>query len=209
MDQGAAPQDPGLTACHECDALVRSRPLAPRTVARCPRCGGFLRRGRHEHMDRTLAFVLAGWVLFVLANVYPFMTFRIEGREQDSTLVTGALELWESGFEPLGALVFMTSVGFPALELVGLAYVLLPLRAGQRSGRHFGPVFRMIQTIGPWGMLEVYLLGVLVAIVKLSEMATLVPGVAFWSFCGLIAVTTAASASLDPPDVWRRLEAAR
>jgi len=209
MSGRALPESRALVACHECDALVRDRTLPPGSVARCPRCGGLLHRARRHSIDRTLAFVMAGLVLFALANAYPFMTFRLEGREQDATLMTGAVELWEGGFEPLGVLVFLTSVGFPAFWLLGLLYVLLPLKLEQHPARHFGPVFRFIQTVAPWGMLEVYLLGVLVAIVKLSEMATLVPGIAFWSFCALIIVTTAASATLDPPAVWRRLQAAR
>jgi len=198
-----------LVACHECDALVVDRPLPRRGVARCPRCRSPLRRAKQNSIERTLAFVLAGLVLFTLANIYPFMTFKLEGREQVSNLVSGSRVLWKEGLQELGVLVFMTSIGFPALELFGLLYVLLPLRLGQRPARHFGPVFRLILAIGPWGMLEVYLLGVLVAIVKLSEMATLVPGIAFWSFCALIGVTSAANASLDAHEIWKRIEASR
>lgn len=195
-----------MIACHGCDLLVRAPKLPPGTSTRCPRCGHVLQRARRNSIERTLAFTMAGLILFILANVYPFMTFELEGREQRSTLVTGSLELWDAGLPELGVLVFMTSIGFPALQLFGLLYVLLPLRFGLAPARHFGPAFRMILTIGPWGMLEVYLLGVLVAIVKLSEMATLEPGVAFWSFAALIVVTTSASASLDPDLVWKKLE---
>lgn len=198
-----------LVACHECDALARVPSLSPGSMARCPRCGGLLRRGKRNSIDRTLALVLAGLVLFTLANVYPFMTFKLEGREQVSSFVSGCLVLWKEGLPELGVLVFMTSIGFPALELFGLLYVLGPLRLGRRPARHFGPVFRMILAIGPWGMLEVFMLGVLVAIVKLSEMATIKPGLAFWSFSGLIVVTTAARAALDPVLIWRKLDAAR
>jgi paraquat-inducible protein A len=198
-----------LIACHECDALARVSDLRPGSMARCPRCGGLLRRAKHNSIDRTLALVLAGLVLFTLANVYPFMMFRLEGREQVSNLVSGSIVLWKEGLPELGVLVFMTSIGFPALQLFGLLYVLVPLRLGRRPARHFGPVFRSILTIGPWGMLEVYMLGVLVAIVKLSEMATIKPGLAFWSFCGLIVTTTAANGALDPALIWRKLDAAR
>jgi len=198
-----------LIACHECDALFRDRPLPPGGVARCARCGGLLRRAKQNSIERTLAFTLAGLILFILANVYPFMTFRLEGREQVSNLVSGSIVLWKEGLPELGALVFMTSIGFPALQIFGLLYVLAPLRLDRRPARHFGPVFRVILAVGPWGMLEVYLLGVLVAIVKLSEMAILTPGVAFWSFCGLIVTATAANASLDPDVIWKKLEQAR
>jgi len=198
-----------LIACHECDTLARVRRLPPGSVARCPRCGGLLGRGKRDSIDRTLALVVAGLVLFTLANVYPFMTFQLEGREQESNLVSGAIVLWREGLQELGVLVFMTSIGFPALELLGLLYVLLPLRFHRRPARHFGPAFRFILSIGPWGMLEVYMLGVLVAIVKLSEMATLQPGVSFWSFCGLIVATTAARSALDPALIWSRLDEAR
>lgn len=204
----SAAQTPYL-ACHECDALVREPALEVGAKARCGRCGGLLARARHDSIDRTLAFTFASLILFAIANVYPFMSFELEGRTQVSTLSTGAMELWSAGLPELGVLVLLTSLAVPAFEIFGLLYVLLPLRLGQRPPRHYGPVFRVVQSIGPWGMLEVYLLGVLVAMVKLSEMATLVPGIAFWSFCALIVTTTAANATLDPPVVWRRLGAAR
>jgi len=198
-----------LIACHECDALVRTGPLRPGSAARCGRCGGLLRRVKHDSINRTLALTMAGVVLFILANVYPFMTFQLEGRVQVSSLVSGAIVLWDEGLQELGVLVFMTSIGFPAFELLGLLYVLLPLRIGGRPSPSAAQVFRMIQSLGPWGMLEVYMLGILVAIVKLSEMATLKPGVAFYSFCGLIVTTTAANAALDPGLIWSKLGAAR
>lgn len=196
-------------ACHECDALVREPALPRGATARCQRCGGLLARARPDSINRTLALLLASLVLFVLANVFPFMSFELEGRQQISTLAAGAIELWEAGLPELGVLVFLTSIGFPAVEIFGLLYVLLPLRFEREPAPHYGPVFRWIQRIGPWAMLEVYLLGVLVAIVKLAEMATLVPGVAFWSFCGLIVTTTATNATLDPDLVWNKLGRAR
>lgn len=151
---------------------------------------------------------LAALVLFVLANVYPFMTFELEGRAQQNTLVTGVLELYRSGMVMLAVLVFCASVLAPAIKILGMLYVLLPVWLNYVPWKA-ASAFRWIQTLTPWAMMEVYMLGVLVAIVKLSQLASIVPGIALYSFAALIVITAAASATLDPRVIWHRMEVAR
>ena len=193
-----------LIACHECDLLHNVRPVPGGGAAKCRRCGAVLYRDLPDSLDRTLKLTVAGVILFVLANVYPFMTFKLSGREQANTLFAGVRELYEEGFWELAILVFACSILFPAIRLGGMLYVLAPLRHG-RTPWKFASVFRWLETLLPWAMMEVYMLGVLVAIVKLSEIATIMPGIALYAFAALILITAWSGATLDPRIVWNRI----
>lgn len=195
-----------LVVCHDCDLLHRPRALPPGGVARCVRCGGVLYRRPDGGLERTLALTLAALILFIIANVFPFMAFKLEGRMQESTLVTGVIELYRGGLWGVSAVVLATSIAVPFLKLAGMLYLLMPLRLGRRPWR-LPLAFRVVKAIGTWAMTEVYMLGVLVAFVKLSDIATVVLDAAVYSFGGFILLTTAASASFDPDRVWEWSEA--
>ncbi len=194
--------------CHDCDALYRTPSLAPGEKARCTRCEAVVYEEKREPLTRPLALALAGLLLFVPANFLPLLSLSLEGRAQEMTIFGGAAALWEQGLHPLAAFVFAVSVAAPALRLAGLLYLLLPLRLGRVPWR-LPHMARLTDLLGPWGMLEVYLLGVIVAFVKLADLATVVPGPAFYAFVALIVVTTAAASAFDPRPVWERLEPAR
>jgi paraquat-inducible protein A len=125
--------------------------------------------------------------------------------ETQTTLVTGIIDLYRQGMWEISLLVLLTTIIVPLLQLVMMIYVLLPLYLN-RSPWKLGYVFRFFHNLEPWGMMEVYMIGILVAVVKLVAMAKIVPGTALWSFAVLILVLAAASASLDPRLVWERVE---
>lgn len=193
-----------LTACHDCDLLQYRVPLGTGQVAKCMRCDAVLFRYKKLALDRTLSFSLSGLILFSLANVFPFMTFQFEGRAQINTLISGVFELFDNGMLGLSILVFVTSILAPLIKLLGMVYVLLPLKFDITPWK-LKTVFRAIQTLSPWAMMEVYLLGVFVAYVKLADLAEVIPGVALFSFLGLILITAAADHSWDPEIVSERL----
>ncbi len=195
-------------ACHDCDLLQKRVSLRYGEAARCMRCGAALYRNLRHSLDKTLMFTLAGLIFFVLANAFPFMTFEMEGRTQQNTLISGVRELFEHGMMGLSFLVLGTSVLLPLLKLTGMAWILLPLRLGRRPWK-LAAVFRLVQSLHPWAMMEVYMLGVLVAYVKLSDLATIIPGIALYSFATLILLTAAADATWEPDSVWERLEKIR
>jgi len=194
-----------LIACHECDLLHQRRPLPPGGTARCARCGAVLYRRKRNSLDRVLALTIAGLILFVVANVYPFLTFRLEAQVQETTLITGIIELYHQGMWIVAGVVLLTSVLMPLLELTGMLYVLIPLKFNQRPWK-LSLFFRIIRKFRPWGMMEVFMVGILVAVVKLSKMASIIPGMALYAFMILIFVLAASAASLDPHIVWDRLE---
>jgi paraquat-inducible protein A len=193
-----------LIACHECGLLHQERPLPDGASAKCTRCGALLYKARRNSLDRTLMLSLAALICFVLANVFPFMTFKMEGREQLSTLFTGVRELYAADLWPLAVVVFCGSILLPLVKLLSMLAVLLPLKLGWRP-RYLPQIFRLVEILQPWAMMEVYLLGVFVAYVKLIELATLELGIAVYAFVALILLLAAADANLDSRVVWERL----
>ena len=201
----SAQREDAVVACRDCDRLYRLETLAHGQVARCVRCGGVLFRGKALGFDLPLAFTLTGLVLFVLANAYPLLTFELEGRSQQAHLISGVIGLWDQGMWELALLVFLASMLAPALQIVGLVYLLVPLKLGHRPWK-LGPAYRLVGKIGFWAMLEVYMLGIFVALVKLGDFGTVVPDVALYAFFALIFMLAAASYTLDPRLVWQRVE---
>ncbi|MGH6899376.1 MAG: paraquat-inducible protein A [Geminicoccaceae bacterium] len=193
-----------LIACHECGTVQRMRALPEGGAARCARCGAVLYRQRRDSVEHTLLLALAALILFVIANTFPFMTFELEGRAQTSTLLSGVGSLYRQGMWPLAALVLLTATVVPLAWLLSVTYVSLPLRLG-RVPWGVARVFRITELLRPWAMMEVYLLGVLVAYVKLSDLARLELDTALFAFGGLIVVMIAAEAALEPHEIWRRL----
>lgn len=192
-----------LVACHQCDLLQTEPQLAPGQTASCVRCGAFLARNPPDSIDRTLALTLTAAVLYVIANVYPLVGLEMQGRQVAVTLLEAVRVLWQHGMMPVAALVFGTALLFPLLELVMILLVLVPLRLGRVSPR-LAPLFRLVRSVKPWGMVEVFLLGMLVSLVKLSHLASVILGTAFWAMAGLILALTFAGRAFDTRLLWQQ-----
>lgn len=196
--------EPRLIACHECDLLQREAvSLPPRGKALCGRCGAVLYRNHPDGLDRTLAYVLAAAVVFVLANAFPIVALDAQGNHTSTTLLHTVRVLHQDGVTSVAGLVFVTTFLVPALEIAALMYLLAPLRMG-RIPPYFGRVFRLVHAVRPWGMVEVLLLGTLVSLAKLGHLAHVEPGIALWSFAALMVLLTAASAAFDAHALWER-----
>jgi len=194
-----------LIACHECDLLQRLPEHEGSYVARCPRCNALLHRGVVNSIDRTLALTLAGTILFVVANSFPLLAFKLKGQVTQATLISGVLDLYNTGKWEIAALVLLTTIVVPLMQLLILLYVFVPLKFNRIPWK-MAAVFRVVQGLTPWSMMEVFLIGVIVAVVKLVGMATIVPGFALWSFALLIVTLAAAASNLDSQVVWERVE---
>jgi len=190
-----------LTACHECDLLQREPELPPGGVACCPRCGMVLFRDIPDSIDRGLAFTLGAAFLFIIANVFPIVGLEAAGIRSETSLYGAVEMIWKSDMEEVAALVFITTILIPAVQLALMLYVLLPLKLGQMP-QGLAPILRVLQSVRPWSMTQVFILGVLVALVKLVHLAHVVPGIALWSFGGLIILFTGAIASFNMHDLW-------
>ncbi len=164
-----------------------------------------LRRHPSNGLERTLALALAAAVLFIVANSFPFLAFEMKGQITQTTLVSGAIDLYQQGKAELSVLVLLTIVIAPLTQIVLLLYVLVPLRMNKVPWQ-LPDAFRVLRHVQPWSMMEVFLIGILVALVKLMGMASIIPGLALWSFVLLMLVLTGAVASFEPEAVWERLE---
>ena len=192
-------------ACHECD-LIHDIPAMPgRAAAVCVRCGCVLFRAKTDSINRTLAWTFAGLVLYVVAVTFPFLAMKNGPIGNETGLLTGIELLYRQGIISLAALVLLTCIVIPLIQMLGLLYVFIPLKLNFRT-RYAAPVFRLFRHIKPWSMMEIYMLGILVSIVKLAKMATIVPGLAVIAFTLLIFVLNFALSSVDEHMVWEKLE---
>jgi len=194
----------GLIACHECDLLHRIAPLAPGGKALCTRCGALLYRNVPDSLDRAAALYSAALLLWAMANAFPFVALKLSGRIEQNVMLSGPLALARAGMPELGLLVFLTSILFPLLTIAGTLYVLLPLRFGWRFPG-VAPTYRMVRLLAPWSLIGVFMLGVLVSIVKLLDLADVAPGTGLYAFVGLLLVSAAAHANLDHGAIWPRI----
>ena len=197
-----------LLACHECDLLQRETPLPSNGVLRCCRCRAELYRSHPNSIDRALSFTFTSIVLFVIANAYPIVGLAVNGDIVQTTLIGAVRVLYRDGIWPLAGLVFVTTILMPAVQTVAMAYLLMPLRL-RRVPYRADLAFRLLRLAEPWGMTEVLILGLLVALVKLAAISTVVPGIALFSFAILMMLMAAAAASLDTHELWSALGVAR
>jgi paraquat-inducible protein A len=184
-----------LIACHDCDLLQRETVLQPGGVAVCIRCGAVLYRNNPASIERTLALTIAAAILFMISNVFPIVGIESKGSHNASTLFGAVLTLWNDHMGLVAGLVFITTILVPAIELVAIIFLLAAPRPSPL-------VLRMVLAARPWAMVEVFMLGLLVSVQKLSHLATIEPGIALWSFGALMLLFAALTATFNPRDLW-------
>jgi len=192
-------------ACHECDVIHRIKPLPAKEAAHCIRCGAVLYKHKPNSLERTLAFAFAGLILFILANSFPFLGLKIGSQVRETTLITGIYELYVQGMQVIAILVLFTTVLVPFTQMLCLLYILLPLKS-HRLPKGLPRLFRFVNSVGPWGMMEVFMVGILVSLVKLAGMAKITPGISLYSFLAFIFVLAAMTVSLDSHLIWQKWE---
>ncbi|PXW29197.1 paraquat-inducible protein A [Paraburkholderia caballeronis] len=196
-----------MIACHECDALYRKPRLLGRQSARCPRCGATLYHSSSAQLDRICAITLAALVTFIIAQSFPIVELDANGIHTQSSLFGALVVLWEEDMQIVAIMVFCATVLFPLTEMVALLYVLLPVRYGFIPPG-FNRVLRAIQFVRPWGMLEVFMLGVLITIVKMVSLARVIPETSLFAFGALTLMFTVV-VTFDSRTLWDIADALR
>jgi paraquat-inducible protein A len=199
---------PSVIVCPSCDLAHRAAttPVSERT--RCARCRAHLQRPETGSIDTAIALSLAALGLFVLSNAYPLVVIHSNGTTREATLVGAAVSFFRQGHAALAWLVFITTVLGPFLQIASLLYLLIPLRYKQHAPGQ-STIFRLLTQARPWTFVEVFMLGALVALVRLAAFARVVPGIALWS-CALLMLTLAALTSrTSPGQFWRWVEGSR
>ena len=194
-----------LVACPECDALQRKVEPAPGGMAACVRCGAELYRNKPYSLERTLALMSTAAVVFFYANTLPLMELDAQGITTSSTLLGTVIALEDTGWPFIALVVLMTTIVVPFLQLALTLYILVPLRLGVVP-RYFRAAARTLDAIWPWGMLEVFLLGAMVSLVKLTQIATVYTGGALYMIGAYMFLIAAAVAAFEPRVAWQRVE---
>lgn len=206
-DAASARPEPRLIACRDCDLLQQEVALARHADAHCVRCGARLYRGTRTGLSNMLSLMVGCAVLMVVANLFPIALIEVQGAWSQTTLSGTALALYHNGRPLVATAVGATIIVLPALEVALLLYLLIPLRL-KRVPPGLAVAFRIVLLVHPWSMMEIFLLGVLVTLVKLGDIAIVVPGPSLWAFCGLIVLFTMAASAFSIRDFWRWADSA-
>ena len=195
-----------LIACETCGLVQAVPPLRPGMVAECMRCGSFITALRStQSLHVTAALSLAALVLYVPANIYPMMKMHLHGAYSESTVWDGIVMLMQYDQWLVAIIVFMASMVIPLFKLAGLFSLVVTSYMGWgRRLRGRTTLYKFIDAVGPWAMLDVFLLAVLVALVKLSSWAKIIPGPGLFAFTLVVVLTMLASAAFDPKLIWER-----
>ena len=177
------------------------------TQAHCPRCAATLRSRKPNNLSRTWALLIAAYILYIPANVLPIMKTSTLLTSQDDTIMSGVIFLWTSGSWPLALLVFFASVTVPLLKLI--AMTVLVASAQRRST--WQPMqrlrlYRLVEFVGRWSMMDIYVVTILVALVQLQTLAAIQPGPGAVAFGAVVVLTMSAAMTFDPRSIWDPLE---
>jgi paraquat-inducible protein A len=192
-------------ACPDCDLLQRIPPLAPGGKARCARCGCWLAKQPAGPSDLPLALTVAAAIAFVIANVSPLMDLSVVGRTASTTIAGGAYEMWMQGEQITGVLVAFCAVIAPGGYLLFMLALLLAARRSP-APRWVGEMLRWVHHFQVWSMLEVMMLGILVALIKIAELATVEAGIGMYAVGALVLLFPAIMVTFDARELWQRTE---
>jgi paraquat-inducible protein A len=189
--------------CGTCGLVQRVGALRQGTAAECCRCGSILDERKVDSLGRTAALSLAALIFYVPANIYPILRMEYYGAYSESTIWDGCVNLFRNGQWVVAVIVFLASILIPLFKLLGLFFLVITARLESAQMRQERTrIYRIIAVIGPWAMLDVFLLAVLVSLVKLEQIATVLPGPGLLAFTAVVVLTILASASFDPKLIW-------
>jgi len=195
--------DAKTVACATCGLVQRVNEPPAGFAAECARCGGVILERRVAGPEVTAALTLAALILYIPANVYPILRMSYYGAYSENTVWDGVVALARQQEWLVAAVVFLASIVVPLVKLAVLFFLVASARAHSiRWQRLRTSLYRFIDVIGPWAMLDVFLLAILVALVKMGEIATVLPGPGLLAFAGVVILTIVASASFDPRLIW-------
>ncbi|WP_419811187.1 paraquat-inducible protein A [Bacterioplanoides sp.] len=191
------------TACHECDLLIEL-PQHARYQLSCPRCHSIIANFDPRNAERLLAITITALLLLIMANAFPFLAFEVSGQYQQITLLQSVTTLWHYHYPGLSILILVFILLAPAAYLLCIFYLLTPLFFNRQP--RFGiPVFANLFRLSDWSMVEVFLIGVLVSLIKLAGMADVIPGISLWAYIGFSIAVTYVLSKTDRLQLWHWL----
>jgi paraquat-inducible protein A len=196
----AKPDESTMLKCVQCgqSQLLPKIPIGCR--ATCVRCNETLRQHAPRGVQRTIALSLAALVLFIPANTLPILSISQMGHRSESTIWGGVVELWQSGTQGIAVLVLLCSIFIPLVKILGLLYLCMSYQ--MHSPKKYSSILKFISVIGRWSMLDVFLVAILVALVKLGTFASIQPELGIVAFAGVVVLTMLASTNFEPKLLW-------
>ncbi len=197
----------GLVRCTSCELLSREITLPPGHAARCSRCGTRLNLRKPQSLQRTWALVLTAYVLYVPANLYPVMYVGKLDHSTGDTILSGVQAMYAAGWWVIGSLIFFASITVPLVKLLSLTFLLASVQLRSRwNPRERTFLYRIVEYIGRWSMLDMFVVSLTVALIQLGAVANVQPGPGATWFAGVVVVTMLAAMSFDPRLIWDSLE---
>jgi paraquat-inducible protein A len=194
-----------VIACDTCGLSQRVEALEPGTSAECIRCGSQMVSRPFGGLEVTAALTLAALVLYVPANIYPLLSMNIYGSYTENTVWDGVVSLMNYNQYFIATVVFLASIVIPLLKLLGLLFLVWSVKWGrERRLRGRTRIYKFIDVIGPWAMLDVFLVAILVALVKMGDLGRIIPGPGLIAFTAMVVLTILASQSFDPKSIWTK-----
>ncbi len=189
----------GLIGCEHCSVLS---PITPE-IQTCPRCGSPLHARKSGSLSRTWALLIAAAILYIPANLLPVMkTSNIFGTQKD-TIISGVVYFWTSGSQGLAALIFFVSILVPILKVASLSYLLVSVgRKSPHNRQQRARLFRVIEFVGRWSMLDVFVVALMVGLVRFQSLAVIEAGPGAVAFGAVVVLTMLAAHSFDPRLIW-------
>lgn len=194
-----------MIACPKCDALHRVPLLDKGAEAKCVRCGTVLMAPRDGAMTRIVMLSLTALILMIAAVFFPFLKLSIQGLGRESSVFDAILAFSDGLMLPLSFAVAALIVVLPMMRFIALIYVFAPMALGWAPARHAKAVYKLAETVRPWAMAEIFIIGVAVALVKVAGLAQVTLGPAFWAFVGLVIVTVLKDNFMCRVTVWQTL----
>lgn len=193
--------DAGIWVCSECEQLNRAAPEAHALT--CSRCGAAVHPRRPNSLVRTWALLITAAILFIPANLLPIMTVNSFGRGSPDTIMSGVITLVQHGMWPIASVVFVASILVPTFKLVGIALLLYSVQRHQpMSARQRILMYRFIEWIGRWSMLDIFVIAILVALVRFDSLASIEAGLGAMAFASVVVLTMLAAITFDPRLIW-------
>ncbi|VEF12865.1 PqiA family protein [Pseudomonas fluorescens] len=197
--------DAGILVCTECHELNRQEPDVDEQC--CTRCGAQVHTRRPNSLTRTWALLITAAIIYIPANVLPIMTVSSLGQGEPSTIMSGVIELVQHGMIPIAAVVFIASILVPTFKLVGIALLLFSVQRHQPlSARQRIWMYRFIEFIGRWSMLDIFVIAILVAVVNFGRIASVEANLGAIAFATVVILTMLAAVTFDPRLIWDNTE---
>ena len=194
----------GLAGCHTCGKV------SPVSLGYCPRCGSHLHLRKPNSIQRTVALMVAAAALYIPANLLPIMTVVELGDVTENTIISGMMTFWRQGAYPIALVIFTASIVIPLLKIVALTWLCLAASGKLHpSPEMLGKIYWFTELLGRWSMVDIFVVGILVALVQLGNYMTITPGPGALAFAGVVVLTMLAAMSFEPRLLWDRLEELR